>query len=175
MDSNTDQSAREKVDLTDFLKVREENFQRLMWNRASIREDFEQRIKLLELERDAKLQENYALLQQLGMPEDQLPLPPENEEIKQSRLAEGAPRKLSETEIKRVLREMMELDKDYTANQLLGFLQISYKDFSEFYQKNGLKMDAKNPPDPKNPPFLLGRGMFKWRTYLLWHPKVAIE
>ena len=93
MDSNTDQSASEKVDLTDFLKVREENFQRLMWNRAFLREKYEHDIKLLELERDAKLQENYALLQQLGMPEELMPLPPENEEIKKSRLADGAPRK----------------------------------------------------------------------------------
>ena len=175
MDSNSDQSASEKMDLTDFLKVREENFQRLMWNRASIREKYEHDIKLLEMERDAKLQENYALLHQLGMPEDQLPLPPENEEIKKSRLAEGVLRKLSETEIKRVLREMMELDKDYTANQLLGFLQISYKDFSEFYQKHGHNIDPQNPPNPQNPPFLLGRGMFKWRMYLLWHPNAVIK
>jgi hypothetical protein len=170
MDSNSDQSASEKMDLTDFLKVREENFQRLMWNRASIREKYEHDIKLLEMERDAKLQENYALLHQLGMPEDQLPLPPENEEIKKSRLAEGFLRKLSETEIKRVLREMMESKKFYIANQLIGFLQISYKDFSEFYQKHGHDEDDENPPDVQNPPFLLGKGQYKWRKYRLWEP-----
>lgn len=154
MDSESNQAKSEEIDLTDFLKVRSEKFDRLMRNRALIREDYEHRIKMLELDRDAELQKNFALIQQLGMPEDQLPLPPENEEIKQSRLADGAPRKLSETEIKRVLREMMELDKTYTANQLIGFLQISYKDFSEFYQKN-------------NPTFLIGEGKFKWRTYRL--------
>jgi hypothetical protein len=174
MDSNPPAPV-ESVDLSDFLKVRDQKFKSLLAERAWIRESFDHEIQKKERERDAKLMENFALIQQLGIPEDQLPLPPENEEIKKSRLAEGALRKLSETEIKRVLREMMELDKTYTANQLLGFLQISYKDFSEFYQNHGHNIDPKNPVDPQNPPFLLGRGKFKWRMYLLWHPKVAIE
>lgn len=170
MDSNPSPAPSQPVDLSDFLKVRDEKFQSLMRERAWIRERYEHDIKRLEMERDAKLMENFALLQQLGMAEDQMPLPPENEEVKKSRLAEGAPRKLSDTEIKRFLKEMMELGKTYTANQLVRLLEVSYKDFSEFYQKNGHDKDDKTPPDPQKPPFLLGKGKFKWRTYRLWEP-----
>ena len=164
MESDTNQSASQEIDLTNFLRVRDENFHRLMQSRTSIRERYQHDIHLLEMERDAKLMENFALLQKLGIPEDEMPLPPENEEIKKSRLADGAPRKLSDTEIKRFLKERMELGKTYTANQLVGLLEISYKDFSEFYQK------FSHDNEFKNPPFLFGKGKFKWRTYRLWEP-----
>jgi len=165
MDSDKTQITSKEVDLSDFLRIRNENFQRLMWSRASIREDFEHRIKMLERERDAELEKNYALLQQLGMPEELMPLPPENEEIKKSRLDKGDPRKLNDTEIKRVLREMMRPKKLYTASQLIGFMQVTYKDFSQFYQKYSHTNDAKNPP------FLYGEGDLRWRRYRLWEPR----
>jgi len=164
MDRNTNQSASEEEYLKEFLEVRDKNFKRLMQNRSIIREDFEHRMKKLEVERDEELQRNYAQLQQLGMPEDQMPLPPENEEQRQRRIAHGKPRKLTETEIKRVLQELMEPKKLYTASQLIGFLQICYKDFSEFYQKHGHNNSAKNPP------FLFGKNDFRWREYKLWEP-----
>jgi hypothetical protein len=167
MENDSTQGIVPDFDLSDFLKIRDENFRRLMGNRALLREKYENSIRMLEIERDSKLQENYALLQQLGIPEEQMPLPPENEEMKKSRLTDGTLRKLSETEIKRVLQEMMEPEKLYTANQLLGFLQTSYKDFSEFYQKHGQDEDDENPPNATNPPFLFGKGKFKWRKYRL--------
>ena len=164
MEINPSQYSNDQVDLSDFLKIRDKKFGDLMRNRAFIREDFYHRMKKLEAERDAELQRNYSQLQQLGMPEEQMPLPPEDEEQKQKRSADGKPRKLTDTEIKRVLQEMMEPKKLYTASQLIGFLQICYKDFSEFYQKHGHNNAHKNPP------FLFGKNDFRWREYKLWEP-----
>ena len=157
-------TSKEEDSIKEFFEVRDKNFKRLMSSRASIRKDFDDCMKKLLEDVDSKLQENYKLLQQLGMSEDKMPLPPENNQNRIKRIADGKQRKLNETEIKRVLNEMMEPRKFYTSNQLIDFLQISYKDFSEFYQKNGQDQDEKNLNDK---PFLFGKGKFKWRKYYL--------
>jgi hypothetical protein len=156
---------KEEDGIKEFFELRDKNFKRLMASRKSIRDAFEQSMKKLIADSDAKLKENYNLLKQLGIPEDQMPLPPEDNEIRKKRIVDGKKRKLNETEIKRVLSEMMEPKKFYTSNQLIDFLQIIYKDFSEFYQKYGQNEEDKNLVDKKNPPFLYGKGTLKWRKY----------
>jgi hypothetical protein len=157
-------TSKEEDSIKEFFEVRDKNFKRLMSSRASIRKDFDDCMKKLLEDVDSKLQENYKLLQQLGMPEDKMPLAPESNQNRIKRIAEGKERKLNENEIKRVLNEMMEPKKLYTSNQLIDFLQISYKDFIEFYQKNGQDEDDKNLIDK---PFFFGKGKFKWRKYIL--------
>jgi hypothetical protein len=152
----------EEDGIKEFFELRDKNFKRLMSNRASIRKNFEGCMKKLLEDLDVKLQENYKLLQQLGMPEEQMPLAPESNQNRIKRIAEGKERKLSEMEIKRVLNEMMEPKKFYVSSQLIDFLQISYKDFIEFYQKNGQDQDDKNLIDK---PFFFSKGKNKWRKY----------
>ena len=138
-----------EVDLEQLEKLKKETFRGLMSQRTWILEDHAHDLKKLDDERDQRLRDNYAKMVSLGIPEEELPLPPENSEKKAARLAEKVMfRKLKEEEIKRVLREVMRPNENYTAAELLQHLEISYKDWMGFCRFNipsFLKTEGKGP------------------------------
>ena len=109
-----------EVDLEQLEKLKKETFRGLMSQRTWILEDHAHDLKKLDDERDQRLRDNYAKMVSLGIPEEELPLPPENSEKKAARLAEKVMfRKLKEEEIKRVLREVPTTSHDLSSHSLL--------------------------------------------------------
>jgi hypothetical protein len=151
MDSNHDQMP--EVDLADLESLKKDRFEQLKIQRRWILEDFAQKLQVLEKGRDALLNENIQKMVAIGIPSDDLPLPPENEEGKKA-LAHGLTRKLDDSQIRRVLKEIMKPDEEYPSSYLIQNLRIAYKDWIDFCKRNV-------------PAFLSVDGKNKWRVYKL--------
>ena len=151
MDSNHDQMP--EVDLADLERLKKDRFEQLKIQRRWILEDFAQKLQVLEKGRDALLNENIQKMVAIGIPSDDLPLPPENEEGKKA-LAHGLTRKLDDSQIRRVLKEIMKPDEEYPSSYLIQNLRIAYKDWIDFCKRNV-------------PAFLSVDGKNKWRVYKL--------
>jgi len=151
MDSNHDQMP--EVDLADLERLKQERFEQLKNQRRWILKDFAQKLQAIEKERDALLNENIQKMVAIGIPSDELPLPPESEESKKA-LAHGLTRKLDDSQIRRVLKEIMKPDEEYPSSYLIQNLRIAYKDWIDFCKRNV-------------PSFLAVDGKNKWRVYKL--------
>ena len=151
MDSNHHQMP--EVDLADLERLKKDRFEQLKIQRRWILEDFAQKLQVLEKGRDALLNENIQKMVAIGIPSDDLPLPPENEEGKKA-LAHGLTRKLDDSQIRRVLKEIMKPDEEYPSSYLIQNLRIAYKDWIDFCKRNV-------------PAFLSVDGKNKWRVYKL--------
>jgi hypothetical protein len=142
-----------EVDLADLERLKKDRFEQLKIQRRWILEDFAQKLQVLEKGRDALLNENIQKMVAIGIPSDDLPLPPENEEGKKA-LAHGLTRKLDDSQIRRVLKEIMKPDEEYPSSYLIQNLRIAYKDWIDFCKRNV-------------PAFLSVDGKNKWRVYRL--------
>ena len=100
MDSSHNQMP--EVDLAELESLKQDRFEQLKNQRRWILEDFAQKLQVIEKERDALLNENIQKMEAIGIASDDLPLPPENEEGRNS-LAHGLTRKLDDSQIRRVL------------------------------------------------------------------------
>ena len=151
MDSNHDQMP--EVDLGELERLKREGFEQLKNQRRWILKDFAQKLQVIEKERDTLLNENIQKMEAIGIASDDLPLPPENEEGRNS-LAHGLTRKLDDSQIRRVLKEIMKPDEEYPSSYLIQHLRIAYKDWIDFCKRNV-------------PSFLAVDGKNKWRVYKL--------
>jgi len=142
------QTARPTVDLSKAKEVLQETTNRLLDERNWIIQDYLQRAKQLEADREKELQRNEALLLEMGMsPEDIPPIP-------HLSLFEGQKtRKLEHSQIKILLKGFMKPDQEYTSPQIISYLSITYTDFRNFLKSN--------------PDFIQPKGKNKGRIYML--------
>jgi hypothetical protein len=135
------------VDMNKIKATIQDSIQQLLNQRKWIIQDFTERLKSLDAERDAALKLNEGHLKELGVKDDNIPAPPA------LNLNLGFTRKLSNNQIMSLLKEFMEPTVKYSSSEILAHLMISYVDFRKFVQEN--------------PSFLLGEGKNKGRSYML--------
>jgi hypothetical protein len=135
------------VDMNKIKATIQDSIQQLLNQRKWIIQDFTERLKLLDAERDAALKLNEGHLKELGVKDDNIPAPPA------LNLNLGSIRKLSNNQIVSLLKEFMEPTVKYSSSEILAHLMISYLDFRKFVHEN--------------PSFLLGEGKNKGRSYML--------
>ena len=135
------------VDMNKVKATIQDSIQQLLNQRKLIIQDFTERLKSLDAERDAALKVNEGHLKELGVKDDNIPAPPA------LNLNLGSIRKLSNNQIMSILTDFMEPTVKYSSSAILDYLMISYVDFRKFVQEN--------------PSFLLGEGKNKGRSYML--------
>jgi hypothetical protein len=140
------------VDMNKIKATIQDSIQQLLNQRKWIIQDFNERLKLLDAERDAALKLNEGYLKELGVSEGDIPAPPA------LNLNLGSIRKLSNNQIMSLLKEFMEPAVKYSSSEILAHLMISYVDFRKFVEEN--------------PSFLLGEGKNKGRYYMLVSNKI---
>ena len=146
----TTETSRPTVDLTDAKRVIEETTKRLLEERNWIIQDYFQRAKQLESEREKELQRNESMLLEMGMNVEDIP------PIPHLSIFEGArTRKLDHSQIKTLLQGFMMPNEEYTSPQITSYLSISYIDFRNF---------LKSKPD-----FIQAKGKNKGRVYCLYN------
>ena len=144
----TTQPARPTVDLSKAKEVLQETTKRLLEERNWIIQDYFQRAKQLESEREKELQRNESMLLEMGMNVDDIP------PIAHLSLFNGqTTRKLEHAQIKMLLQGFMKRDQEYTSPQIISYLSISYVDFRNFLKSN--------------PDFIQPKGKNKGRVYCL--------
>jgi hypothetical protein len=144
----TTQPARPTVDLSKAKEVLQETTNRLLEERNWIIQDYFQRAKQLESEREKELQRNESMLLEMGMNVEDIP------PIPHLSFFEGArTRKLDHSQIKILLQGFMMPNEEYTSPQITSYLSISYIDFRNFLKSN--------------PDFIQSKGKNKGRIYSL--------
>ena len=144
----TTQPARPTVDLSKAKEVLQETTKRLLEERYWIIQDYLQRAKQLEADREKELQRNESMLLEMGMNVEDIP------PIPHLSIFEGArTRKLDHSQIKTLLKGFMKPDEEYTSPQITSYLSISYIDFRNFLKSN--------------PDFIQPKGKNKGRVYML--------
>ena len=134
----TTETSRPTVDLTDAKRVIEETTKRLLEERNWIIQDYFQRAKQLESDREKELQRNESMLLEMGMNVEDIP------PIPHLSLFEGQrTRKLEHSQIKMLLKGFMKPDDEYTSPQIISYLSISYVDFRKFLKANTDFIQAK--------------------------------
>ena len=142
------EKSRPTVDLTDAKRVIEETTKRLLEERNWIIQDYLQRAKQLEADREKELQRNESMLLEMGMNAEDIP------PIPHLSLFEGQKtRKLEHAQIKMLLKGFMKPDQEYTSPQIISYLSITYADFRNFLKSN--------------PDFIQPKGKNKGRVYIL--------
>ncbi len=145
-----DEGQKPSIDLADFLQIRRQSFNKLLEQRQWLLNHYATKILALENQRDFDLAENILQMRNLGISEEELPIPPMTQEEREA-VRMGVTRKLTNPQIKQGLLECMQRDREYPSSYLLSHLQISYQDLKAF-------LDA-------NPDFISASGKNKWRTY----------
>lgn len=144
----TTETSRPTVDLTDAKRVIEETTKRLLEERNWIIQDYFQRAKQLEADREKELQRNESMLLEMGMNVEDIP------PIPHLSLFEGQrTRKMEHTQIKILLKGFMKPNEEYTSPQITSYLSIPYTDFRKFLKSN--------------PDFIQAKGKNKGRVYYL--------
>lgn len=144
----TTQPARPTVDLSKAKEVLQETTKRLLEERNWIIQDYLQRAKQLEADREKELQRNESMLLEMGMNAEDIP------PIPHLSIFEGArTRKLDHSQIKTLLQGFMMPNEEYTSPQITSYLSISYIDFRNFLKSN--------------PDFIQPKGKNKGRVYIL--------
>jgi len=144
----TTQFARPTVDLSKAKEVLQETTKRLLEERNWIIQDYFQRAKQLESDREKELQRNEASLLEMGMSVEDIP------PIPHFSIFDGQKtRKLEHSQIKGLLKGFMKPDEEYTSPQLTSYLSITYVDFRNFLKSN--------------PDFIKAKGKNKGRVYIL--------
>jgi hypothetical protein len=142
------EKSRPTVDLTDAKRVIEETTKRLLEERNWIIQNYLQKAKQLEADREKELQRNESMLLEMGMNVEDIP------PIPHLSLFEGQKtRKLEHSQIKTLLKGFMKPDEEYTSPQITSYLSISYTDFRNFLKSN--------------PDFIQAKGKNKGRVYIL--------
>jgi hypothetical protein len=142
------ETSRPTVDLTDAKRVIEETKKRLLEERNWIIQDYLQRARQLESDREKELQRNESMLLEMGMNAEDIP------PIPHLSLFEGQKtRKLEHSQIKTLLKGFMKPDQEYTSPQIISYLSIAYTDFRNFLKSN--------------PDFIQPKGKNKGRVYSL--------
>jgi hypothetical protein len=142
------QTARPTVDLSKAKEVLQETTSRLLDERNWIIQDYLQRAKQLEADREKELQRNESMLLEMGMSAEDIP------PIPHLSLFEGQKtRKLENAQIKMLLKGFMKPDQEYTSPQIISYLSITYADFRNFLKSN--------------PDFIQPKGKNKGRVYYL--------
>ena len=127
----TTQPARPTVDLSKAKEVLQETTKRLLEERNWIIQDYFQRAKQLESEREKELQRNESMLLEMGMNAEDIP------PIPHLSLFEGQrTRKLEHAQIKMLLKGFMKPNEEYISPQITSYLSISYVDFRNFLKSN---------------------------------------
>jgi hypothetical protein len=141
-------TARPTVDLSKAKEVLQETTKRLLDERNWIIQDYLQRAKQLEADREKELQRNESMLLEMGMNVEDIP------PIPHLSIFEGArTRKLDHSQIKTLLQGFMMPNEEYTSPQITSYLSISYIDFRNFLRSN--------------PDFIQAKGKNKGRVYCL--------
>ena len=141
-------TARPTVDLSKAKEVLQETTKHLMEERNWIIQDYLQRAKQLEADREKELQRNESMLLEMGMNVEDIP------PIPHLSIFEGArTRKLDHSQIKTLLQGFMMPNEEYTSPQIISYLSISYIDFRNFLKSN--------------PDFIQPKGKNKGRVYML--------
>jgi hypothetical protein len=142
------QTARPTVDLSKAKEVLQETTNRLLEERNWIIQNYLQKAKQLEADREKELQRNESMLLEMGMNVEDIP------PIPHLSLFEGQKtRKLEHSQIKTLLKGFMKPDEEYTSPQITSYLSISYTDFRNFLKSN--------------PDFIQAKGKNKGRVYIL--------
>jgi hypothetical protein len=142
------QTARPTVDLSKAKEVLQETTNRLLDERNWIIQDYLQRAKQLEGDREKELQRNESMLLEMGMNLENIP------PIPHLSLFEGQKtRKLEHAQIKMLLKGFMKQNQEFTSPQIIGYLSITYTDFRNFLKSN--------------PDFIQAKGKNKGRVYSL--------
>ena len=141
-------TARPTVDLSKAKEVLQETTKRLLEERNWIIQDYLQRAKQLETDREKELQRNESMLLEMGMNAEDIP------PIPHLSLFEGqTTRKLEHAQIEMLLKGFMKPDEEYTSPQIISYLSITYTDFRNFLKSN--------------PDFIQPKGKNKGRVYML--------
>jgi hypothetical protein len=141
-------TARPNVDLSKAKEVLQETTKHLLDERNWIIQDYLQRARQLESDREKELQRNESMLLEMGMNVEDIP------PIPHLSLFEGQKtRKLEHSQIKTLLQGFMKRDQEYTSPQIVSYLSISYVDFRKFLKSN--------------PDFIQPKGKNKGRVYIL--------
>jgi len=131
-------TARPTVDLSKAKEVLQETTKHLMEERNWIIQDYLQRAKQLEADREKELQRNESMLLEMGMNVEDIP------PIPHLSIFEGArTRKLDHSQIKTLLQGFMMPNEEYTSPQITSYLSISYIDFRNFLKSNSGFIQAK--------------------------------
>lgn len=142
------QTARPTVDLSKAKEVLQETTNRLLEERNWIIQNYLQRAKQLETDREKELQRNESMLLEMGMNVEDIP------PIPHLSIFEGArTRKLDHSQIKTLMQGFMMPNEEYTSPQITSYLSISYTDFRNFLKSN--------------PDFIQAKGKNKGRIYIL--------
>lgn len=141
-----------EINLEQFRDLQRQSFSALLEQRKWLLSHYAKQIRALENQRDSELAENILQMKNLGIREDELPVPPMNQEDREA-VKMGVNRKLTNSQIKQGLKECMELNREYPSSYLLSHLHISYQDLKEFLAAN--------------PDFITTKGKNKWRTYMI--------
>ena len=137
----------EPVDMAKIKASIDDAIQRLLNDRKYIIQDFTERLKILDNERNTALNHNSEYLKELGFKSDDIPAPPP------LNLSLGTIRKLTKNQITSILTDFMDPKIQYSSSVLMDRLLISYKDFKRFVEEN--------------PSFINGSGKNKGRYYVL--------
>jgi len=141
-------TARPTVDLSKAKEVLQETTKHLLDERNWIIQDYLQRAKQLEGDREKELQRNESMLLEMGMNAEDIP------PIPHLSLFEGqTTRKLEHAQIKMLLKGFMKQNHEYTSPQIISYLSITYADFRNFLKSN--------------PDFIQPKGKNKGRVYIL--------
>jgi hypothetical protein len=141
-------TARPTVDLSKAKEVLQETTKRLLEERNWIIQDYLQRARQLESDREKELQTNESMLLEMGMNAEDIP------PIPHLSLSEGqTTRKLEHAQIKMLLKSFMKPDEEYTSPHIISYLSITYTDFRNFLKSN--------------PDFIQPKGKNKGRVYML--------
>jgi len=139
-----------QIDLERFKQLQRQSFNSLLEQRKWLIQYYATQIRTLEDQRDTELAENIKLMRNLGIGDDELPVPPMTSEEREATKL-GVTRKLTHHQIKQGLLECMEQGRDYPSSFILAHLHISYQDLKDFVAAN--------------PDFITSQGKNKWRTY----------
>lgn len=141
-------TTRPTVDLSKAKEVLQETTKHLLDERNWIIQDYLQRARQLESDREKELQRNESMLLEMGMNVEDIP------PIPHLSLFEGQKtRRLEHAQIKMLLKAFMKPDAEYTSPQIISYLSISYVDFRNFLKSN--------------PDFIQPKGKNKGRVYIL--------